>query len=222
MLDRFKLSIVGAPFPEHRCGIVTAAGPGSQDPRCLGIGRTVGLMTDCHVSLLRGINVGGHNLVPMARLRSIYETLGCADVTTYLQSGNVVFGHADDPAAVAAGAEAAIRDALGLEIRVLGRTHRQMARIVAADPFPGAEPSRRLVLFLSAAPNVGIARELGRVTVGADAAILIGEEFHLHCPDGIADTKLTRILADRRLGVAATARNWRTVTRLMELSGAQP
>jgi uncharacterized protein (DUF1697 family) len=178
-------------------------------------------MTVRHVSLLRGINVGGHNLIPMARLRAIYESVGCEDVATYLQSGNVVYRRTRAPARLAAEVEAAIRATFGHDVRVLGRTHAALERIVAADPFPDAEPARRLVLFLHAAPAPAVAKELGRVTSGRDEAILIGKEFHLHCPDGLGTTKLVGILSDRRLGVAATGRNWRTVTRLLELSGRQ-
>lgn len=178
-------------------------------------------MTDRRVSLLRGINVGGHNLVPMARLRAIYEAIGCQDVETYLQSGNVVYRRRKAPGRVEDEVEAAIREELDLEVRVIGRTHGDLARIVAADPFPGAEPAQRLVIFLESAPAAAVARELGEVTAGRDRAVLIGQEFHLHCLDGIGRTKLTAMLSDRRLGVAATGRNWRTVTQLLAMSGDQ-
>ena len=174
-----------------------------------------------HVSLLRGINVGGHHLIPMARLRAIYESIGCEDVATYLQSGNVVFRRTRAPGAVAAEVEAAVTAEFGHRIRILTRTHAEMKRIVDADPFPHAEPARRLVLFLEKPLTAPLAKELAHVTSGRDEAVLIGQEFHLHCPDGIGNTKLVGLLSDRRLGVAATGRNWRTVTRLLELAGDQ-
>ena len=176
-------------------------------------------MTERHVSLLRGINVGGHNLVSMARLRALYEALGCEDVTTYLQSGNVVFRRDRDPAAVRRGVERALKRELGLDVRVLDRTHADLAGIVESDPFPGTDPSRRLVMFLSARPGSEIAREIAHVKLGPDEARLIGGEIHLHCPDGVGDSKLPGLLSERRLGVTATTRNWRTVGRLRELSG---
>jgi uncharacterized protein (DUF1697 family) len=178
-------------------------------------------MATRHVSLLRGINVGGHNMVSMARLRALYEALGCEDVATYLQSGNVVFRRDRDPAGVGRGVERAIKRELGLDVRVLDRTHADLAEIVEVDPFPKADPSRRLVMFLSAPPGKEIAREIGHVTLGPDEARLIGRELHLHCPDGVGNSKLPGLLNERRLGVTATARNWRTVTRLLELSGDQ-
>ena len=178
-------------------------------------------MTTRHVSLLRGINVGGHNIISMARLRALYEALGCEDVATYLQSGNVVFRRDRDPAGVGRGVERAIKRELGLDIRVLDRTHADLAAIVEADPFPGADPSRRVVMFLSAAPGTEIAREVDHVQLGPDEARLIGLEMHLHCPDGIGTSKLPGLLTERRLGVTATARNWRTVTKLLDLSADQ-
>jgi uncharacterized protein (DUF1697 family) len=179
-------------------------------------------MTERHVSLLRGINVGGHNLISMARLRALYAALGCEDVEAYLQSGNVVFRRDRDPEGVARSVERAIKRELGLDVRVLTRTHADLAAIVAADPFPDADPSRRIVMFLAGPPGREIAKELGHVTLGSDEAILIGEELHLHCPDGIGNSRLPGLLSEKRLGVAATARNWRTTTRLLEMSGARP
>jgi uncharacterized protein (DUF1697 family) len=179
-------------------------------------------MTTRHVSLLRGINVGGHNIISMARLRALYEALGCEDVATYLQSGNVVFRRVRDPAGVGRGVERAIKRELGLDIRVLDRTHADLAAIVEADPFPGVDPSRRVVMFLSEAPGAEIAREVDHIKLGPDEARLMGLEMHLHCPDGIGTSKLTGLLTERRLGVTATARNWRTVTKLLDLSADQP
>ncbi len=175
-------------------------------------------MSERHVSLLRGINVGGHDLISMARLRALYAALGCDDVQTYLQSGNVVYRRHRDPAGVARSAERAIKHELGLDVRVLTRTHAELAAIAAADPFPDADPSRRVVMYLAGPPGREIARELEHVTLGPDEAFLIGEEIHLHCPDGIGNSRLPGLLSEKRLGVAATARNWRTTTRLLEMS----
>ena len=143
-------------------------------------------MTERHVSLLRGINVGGHNLVSMARLRALYEALGCEDVATYLQSGNVVFRRARNPAGVGRGVERAIKRELGLDIRVLDRSHADLTAIIDADPFPGADPSRHLVMFLSTAPGDAIAREVEHVKLGPDEARLIGRSSTCTTPTGSA------------------------------------
>ena len=179
-------------------------------------------MTERRVSLLRGINVGGHNLISMARLRALYATLGCADVETYLQSGNVVFRRDHDAAGVGGRVERAIKHELGLDVRVIDRTHAELAAIVDGDMFPGADPSRRIVMFLTAPPGREIARELGQVRLGVDEAQLVGLEMHLHCPDGLGASRLPGLISEKRLGVVATARNWRTVTRLAEMSRDRP
>ena len=101
------------------------------------------------VSLLRGVNVAGHNRVAMTNLRALYEGLGCTDVETYVQSGNVVFSSSLDPDRIRLDVEAAIRSEFGLEIRVLGRSHGELERIVATDIFGGADPAWRHVVFLS-------------------------------------------------------------------------
>jgi uncharacterized protein (DUF1697 family) len=178
-------------------------------------------VTERHVSLLRGINVGGNNIVSMARLRALYEALGCEDVATYLQSGNVVFRRDRDPAGVGRGVERAIKRELGRDIRVLDRSHADLAAIIGVDPFPAADPSRRMVMFLSAPPGDATAREVAHVKIGPDEARLLGRELHLYCPDGIGNSKLPGLLSERRLGVTATTRNWRTVTRLHDLSADQ-
>jgi len=170
------------------------------------------------VALVRGINVGGNHQIPMARLRELYATLGFEEVATYIQSGNVVFrtppGAPDRSSIV----EAAIAEAFGWPIRVVERTHDDLAAIVAADPFPTAGPTKRLVMFLFDEPSSAVATEFGRVIVGDDEAILLGREIQLHCPDGFGRTPLTKILTERRLGVVATTRNWRTVTTLLEMT----
>jgi uncharacterized protein (DUF1697 family) len=178
-------------------------------------------MTVRHVSLLRGINVGGHHLISMGRLRALYEALGCEDVTTYLQSGNVVFRRARDADGVGRGVEKAIKRELGLDVRVLDRSHDDLAGIVETDPFPRADPSRRFVMFLAAVPGAEISREIEHVKLGPDESWLIGREIHFHCPDGLSNSKLPGLLTERRLGVTTTTRNWRTVSRLLELSGDQ-
>jgi uncharacterized protein (DUF1697 family) len=175
-------------------------------------------MTHRHVSLLRGINVGGHNLISMARLRALYVTLGCEDVETYLQSGNVVFRRDRDVSGVGRRVERAIKRELGLDVRVFDRSQAELAAIVDADPFPDTDPSRHIVMFLAGPPGREIARELEHVRLGSEEAVLVGMEMHLHCPDGVGDSRLAGMITEKRLGVAATARNWRTVTRLTEMS----
>lgn len=170
--------------------------------------------------LLRGVNVGGRNRVAMTSLRGLYEGLGCADVETYVQSGNVVFSSPLNPDRIAVKAEAAIRREFGLEIRVLGRSHRDLERIAAADVFKGADPAWRHVVFLSEALPPETADALRAAASGREELVVAGREIHLFLPDGMGRTKLSQALIERRLKVIATARNWRTVTRLRDLTGS--
>lgn len=169
------------------------------------------------VSLLRGINVGGRAMVAMSRLRAIYEGLGLDDVRTHLQSGNVVFRSGRSPEAIAAEVEGALLRELGLRIRVLGRTHAQLTCIVSLNPFPEANASRSVVYFLSAELPNGSIERLASVARAGEEAEVHGLELFVNYPAGIGRSNLTGALVERA-GVVATARNWRTVTRIQELT----
>lgn len=181
-----------------------------------------GALSPLHVSLLRGINVGGHAKVPMAWLRTAYESVGCADVKTHLQSGNVVFRRVTAPAEVGGEVAQLIKAELGFEPAILHRTHEELAAIVADDPFPEADPSRRLVVFLSTPLSAEAARSLDDMSTERETLLVGPRELQLNLPDGIGRSKLAEALAKKRLDAVATARNWRTVTKLVELSAPQP
>jgi uncharacterized protein (DUF1697 family) len=176
--------------------------------------------SDRQVSLLRGINVGGNNRIPMAGLRRLYEGLGATDVTTHLQSGNVVFGHAMSPDRFSTKVEEAIENQLGLHIRVLGRDRPQMARIAADPVFPTADPAHYIVLFLSGTPAAAGVRSLIEAAGPDERLEAVGDELHIDYGQGVGRSKLTAPLLDRLLGVVGTGRNWRTVSRLAKLVDA--
>ncbi|MCD0481044.1 DUF1697 domain-containing protein [Streptacidiphilus sp. ASG 303] len=177
-----------------------------------------------HIALLRGVNVGGRTRVGMADLRELFTGLGHGDVRTYLQSGNVVFTAAADRDArtLAAEAEERIAAELGVDTAVLLRTGGDLARILASHPFAGEEPDPAAlhVTFLAEEPAPDRAARL-EVPPGETARFsLQGREVHLHCPDGYGRTKLNNAFVERRLGVAATTRNRRTVTALHALAAS--
>jgi uncharacterized protein (DUF1697 family) len=173
-----------------------------------------------YAALLRGINVGGHNKVPMAGLRTALGDLGYADVATFLQSGNAVFSSDLPPAAVERDIAAAVADKLQVSCQVLVRTGAELAAAVSGIPLDGEpeNPSRFFVAFLSAEPAASKVAEVAGLSFGPDRLWLRGREAYLWCPNGAADTKLTGSLLERRLGVAATARNWNTVTKLVTMT----
>lgn len=179
-------------------------------------------MTEFQVSLLRGINVGGHNRVSMERLRALYEQLGCREVTTYVQSGNVIFASPDAPAAISARAEAALELELGSRIHVLGRTNGDLGRIVAEDPFPDAEPTQHHVVFLGGPPSPQGLATIEAAAVDGEAFVAKGNEIYLLLPRGLGQSAIPAALTARVLGAVPTTRNWRTVHELHERSRPRP
>jgi uncharacterized protein (DUF1697 family) len=172
------------------------------------------------IALLRGVNVGGHNRVPMAHLRELLLELGYEDVRTHLQSGNAVFTAGAPPEVAAREIEGQLERSLGLGVRVLVRTAAELARVVSANPLPAAvaEPSRFLVTFLSAPPDPDLLGQLDPADFEPELFGFGERELYVWCPDGVRTLKLSYAFLERRFGVVATARNWRTVTRLLALA----
>jgi len=173
------------------------------------------------VVLLRGINLARSRRVAMADLRALLEELGYADVRTHLQSGNAVVTTGARPGAVAAAVEAGMAERFGMDVRVVVRTARRLAAIVAADPLGEVadDPARRVVIFLPAPPDRAAMRALGKEDFGDERFEASGCEVYAWCPGGIGRSRLMAALGDARLTPGGTARNWRTVTRLAEMAG---
>jgi len=211
-----------------------------------------------HVALLRGINVGGRNKVPMAELREVVASLGYTGVTTYIQSGNVLFTTShSDTGQLASALEAAITCAFGLWASVVVVTRDDLARILDRNPYPD-EPRPQFVhvVFLNADPpadlvdKIKAAESAAAAKGGRDTVTAIGPAMYLHTPDGFGTSELAqmvfRIIGTPGLsaaggtgeavpagnaaaggtggvvppgqhGIAATARNWATATKLLSL-----
>ena len=175
------------------------------------------------VALMRGINVGGKNKLLMKDLVELFEEAGCREVRTYIQSGNVVFeGDSGLADRVRAEVPRAIADGFGYSVPVVLRTTQELRDAVARNPFvnEAADPKHLSVGFLAEEPSAEAVASLdpGRSTV--DSFAVVGKEVFLHVPGGMARTKLTTDYFDRRLGTIMTARNWRTVNKLLEMVGA--
>ena len=186
-----------------------------------------------HVALLRGINVGGRNKVPMAGLREVVASLGHTGVTTYIQSGNVLFSTGEeDTAKLASALEAAISEAFGLWSSVVVLSRDELARILDANPYRD-EPNPRLVhvVFLNAELPPGVLERIKAAETasaakgGRDTVTAIGPALFLHTPDGYGISELAQALfriigapgKTGKQGIAATARNWATATKLLSL-----
>ena len=174
-----------------------------------------------YIALMRGINVGGKNKLPMTDLKRIFEDIGCEAVETYIQSGNVIF---DAKRAIATRVEtqaaAEIERRHGLTVPVISRAAADLARIVKGNPFQheSADPKTLHVGFLKDTPTVDQLSHLDKDRSPPDAFQVIDQEIYLFCPNGLARTKLTTDYFDRTLSTVTTVRNWNTVTMLLRLS----
>jgi uncharacterized protein (DUF1697 family) len=172
------------------------------------------------VALLRGVNIGSHNKVPMAGLRSLISDIGAEDVQTYVQSGNVVFRSALARDELARRIERELGARFGVDADVVLCTKAELRRIVAGNPFADdeSEPTRLHVTFLAEAPERGRTAQLEREEFEPDRFHVTRAAVYLHTPGGYGRTKLSNAYFERKLGVRATTRNWRTVTTLAELA----
>ena len=177
-------------------------------------------MTNVYIALIRGINVGGSHLLPMKDLKLLFEQHGCDEVKTYIQSGNVVLRSTDANAGhLARRVTAAVAKARGFEPRLLLLTRTEFERAAAGNPFPeaSANPQSVHLFFLAEPAKAADLKSMNALKTATERFALKGRVLYLHTPDGIGSSKLAAKM-ERLLGVAATARNWRTVTTLLELS----
>ena len=178
-----------------------------------------------YIALLRAVNVGGTGKLPMSDFRKLLEGLGFKNVQTFIQSGNAVFDAPGSAAKVGAAIAAGLEKLMGAPVDVILRTHDELTRIIAANPFAkeaAADGARVHVGFL-AGPASGAAGPALRAIVEKyparhDRYHLAGNHIYFHFPDGAGESKLTGKTVDRAIGVPGTGRNWNTVLKLHEMS----
>lgn len=170
-------------------------------------------MPTTSIALIRGINLGSHAKVDMARLREVFTDLGHENVRTYLRSGNVVFSAADS-STIAADIQRAIATELDVDTPVVLRTAQDLADIMARNPFLGNELRTMHVTLLAAQPDAEKVAALTSPKGETAEFAVLDREVYLYCPDGYGRMKLTNAFLERRLGVSATTRNWNTITNL--------
>jgi uncharacterized protein (DUF1697 family) len=174
------------------------------------------------VALLRGINVGG-NALKMERLRQLCAELGAENISTYVQSGNVVFQAKQSSSHWRRLLEKRLLGECRLPVSVMVRTANEMSLILDGNPFlkeKGIDIARLAVTFLQQTPTRDALAALGAMKLGSERFHFsgngAGKEIYLHCPNGFADAKLYTL--DRVLSQKTTVRNWNTVTKLTEMS----
>jgi uncharacterized protein (DUF1697 family) len=174
-----------------------------------------------YVALLRSVNIGGYGRLPMSELRASFEKLGYDDVTTYIQTGNVLFSASlkSEPKIVNA-IEESLDEDFGKSPAVILRSVPELLRVGKASPFArsGANPARHHVTFLASAPAKAVLAAFDPPPSGNDEVVVEGREVYVHTPEGYAGTKYTGTFLERRLGVVSTTRNWNTVTKLCALA----
>jgi uncharacterized protein (DUF1697 family) len=165
------------------------------------------------IALLRGINVGGNKQVEMARLRTLMEELGYRDVRTYVNSGNVVFS---GPRASEKKLEQAIAKVFGFDVPVVVRSRDELAAVVKSNPLRkiAKDPAKHLVVFCAAKATT----DLDPADFAPETFHVRGREVYLWAPGGIGTSPLAKLLANKPLGSKSTARNWRTVEKLLALA----
>ncbi len=175
-----------------------------------------------HVALLRGINVGGKNKIPMQDLVAMFTKAGCSEVRSYIQSGNVVFQGGQALAKrIPVLITQAVNKRFGYQIPVLTRTSEEIRKIVRTNPFlkSGADPGVLHVAFLADRPGAAAIKALDPNRSPPDEFKVRGGEIYFHCPNGVARSKLSNAYFDSVLNTTSTVRNWRTVLRVLELNG---
>lgn len=174
------------------------------------------------VSLLRGVNVTGHNPIKMEALRALYESLKFTGCQTYIQSGNVVFCTRERSlAALPERIEKAIERKFGFRPSVIHRTTDELRDVIARNPFAkrrNIEPGKLLVAFLARHPGAEACAKLRAINTGSEEVHLAPRELYIYFPNGVGRADLPWSAIDRVMKVPMTGRNWNTVTKLLALA----
>lgn len=175
-----------------------------------------------YISLLRGINVSGKNMIKMAELTKLFESLGYQNVQTYVQSGNVVFESGDnDTVAISYKIEKVIKSKYDYEVSVLTLTAGELEKIIKNNPLlkqPGINEDYFHVTLLKDTPDKD---KLAKFTINKEyneIYIISDKTIYLYCPNGYGNTKLTNNTFEKKLGVVATTRNRKTMNKLYEIA----
>ena len=175
-----------------------------------------------YISLLRGINVSGQKKIKMAALKVVYESLKFEHVKTYIQSGNVVFQSSNDKVTIKNKIETAIKEHFDFDVPVLILTQEQLENTAKSLPFPAIdieeEGSKIIVFFLSESVSNDQEKTLGAYLTNSEQLVLDQNVIYLYCPEGSGKSKLTNKLVETKLGLTSTARNIKTVNKLLSLA----
>lgn len=171
--------------------------------------------------MLRGINVSGQKMIKMEALRDMYANLGFEAISTYIQSGNVIFkSESSEIYTLEERISQGVHDTFGFDVPVMVRTQAYFEDIVTQNPFQekGYDSAHWHVTFLSDTPDDILLDKITAGDYGNDEFILHNQALYLYCPNGYGNTKLTNTFFEKKLKVSATTRNWKTVLKLLEIA----
>ncbi len=175
------------------------------------------------ISFLRGVNMTGHNSIKMTELSDLYRKLGFTDAETYIQSGNVIFSTSDDFShpEITGKIEKAITERFNYNIPVLNRTAEDIKTLFFLNPFLREEnfdPSKAAVIFLYEKPLEAQIKKVVNIDYPPDKFKIEGREIFIYCPNGFGRTKLYTNFFENKMGVIGTARNWKTITTILNIA----
>ena len=179
---------------------------------------------ETYIAMLRGINVSGQKKIKMADLRGYMEELHFRDVETYIQSGNIVFKAEGSATDVARAIKAQILERYGFEVPTIVKKHEDFEYVLANCPFmndPTKDESRFYITFLDREPEIAQVEKLKEYDYSPEEYVLDGANIFFFSPNGYGNAKMNNNFFENKLKVTATARNWKTVHRLAEMSGAK-
>jgi uncharacterized protein (DUF1697 family) len=174
------------------------------------------------ICMLRGVNVGGHNMIKMESLKALCVSLKLKDPQTYVQSGNVIFQTQEkDQEKLTRRIQDAIEKTHGFRPGVMLRTAAELKEVVSRNPFArrsGIEPGRLLVNFLAADPGKQAREKALAIKIGPEEMHLVGREAYIYFPNGQGRSKFPWAAIERALGTSGTGRNWNSVTKMLEMA----
>src|SRR5467141_2998143 len=174
------------------------------------------------ISMLRGVNVGGHNKIKMEALRALYESLKLRDAQTYVQSGNVIFRSDErDISRLIKRIEDGIERRFGFRPDVILRTAAEMREVIARNPFAkrrGIEPGKLLVSFHASDPGEEARERVRQMKCDPEEMRIEGRELYIYFPDGMGRSKLSAGALEKTLKTPGTGRNWNSVTKMLEMA----
>jgi uncharacterized protein (DUF1697 family) len=176
-----------------------------------------------YISFLRGVNMAGHNSIRMADMFALFIKLGFKDAETFIQSGNVIFTDTGGipPNVLSVNIEQAIMKEFDYDIPVMIRTNHELSGLFSSNPFLGEtnfDPSKMAVLFLHDEPSEAQIQKVAGIDYPPDKFKIVGREIFVYCPNGFGRTKLYTNFFEKKMGVTGTGRNWKTITKILNIA----